>query len=71
MFEFLTFTFKTYHNLILNLRKKCYFDMAFTLFYVLVWHLLAVLVPFETRHIYNFPQDWWRILLSVFIIILN
>ena len=45
--------------------------MAFTLFYVLVWHLLAVLVPFETRHIYNFPQDWWRILLSVFIIILN
>jgi hypothetical protein len=45
--------------------------MAFTLLYVLVWHLLAVLVPFETRHIYKFPQDWWRILLSVIKRILN
>jgi hypothetical protein len=45
--------------------------MAFTLFYVIVWHLLAVLVPFETRHIYKFPQDWWRIFLSVKILTNN
>uniref|UniRef100_UPI00398F8263 uncharacterized protein n=1 Tax=Pristiophorus japonicus TaxID=55135 RepID=UPI00398F8263 len=32
--------------------------------FIITWTALMTIVDWEKRHIYNFPQDWWRIALS-------
>lgn len=35
--------------------------------FCVVWNLWAVLIPYDQKYLYNFPQDWWRIFLFVFL----
>ena len=38
-------------------------DAAFTIFLVIFWTITAVSVPFNERFIYEYPGDWWRVLI--------
>lgn len=42
-----------------------YADLVFTLLNIVVWNILGVMIPYQDRHIYNFPKDIWRIVLFV------
>lgn len=53
------------------LRFKSYLDLAFTFINIIVWNILGVLIPYNERHIYKFPQDGWRIFLFVINILIK
>ncbi|CAF0738544.1 unnamed protein product [Brachionus calyciflorus] len=38
----------------------------FDLLFCVAWNLWSVLIPYHERHIYNLPQENWRIILFVF-----
>ena len=44
-------------------RINAYFDLAFTVGYIVVWNLIASLISYESSFLYNLPADWWRIFL--------
>lgn len=46
-------------------RYRCYFEMLQTLVDLVIWHLLGVLIPYNKKHVYNFPGDWWRLFLFI------
>ncbi len=46
-------------------KKRCWIDFLSTIVYLVVWNLIGVLVPFDQRYKYTFPQDGWRVFLFV------
>lgn len=44
---------------------RAYLDLVLSFINIAVWNLLGVLIPYNERYIYTFPQDWWRIFLFI------
>ncbi|RNA28124.1 transient receptor potential cation channel subfamily A member 1-like isoform X3 [Brachionus plicatilis] len=34
--------------------------------FCVIWNVWAVLISYDIRYVYNFPQEWWRLFLFIF-----
>lgn len=46
-------------------RWRAYFHFFLNFVYILLWSILGVLIEYNKRHLYIFPDHWWRIVLLV------